>query len=253
MNISNQCVLELKDLGLKIGGARIIENVNLEVAQGEFLGVIGPNGAGKTTLFNLISGVMDPTEGEIFLRSNPLSPLGIEQRARAGLGRTFQTSSLFPRLSVFENVRLAAQVKAGGEISLLKFPNRVDEAAEIALQKLEEVGLGAKTDAIAGVMSHGEKRKLEIAMLLASDPEVILFDEPMAGVASGDVQGLVEVIARVHQLGKTVLMVEHHIEVVLDLADRVAVLHNGQVLAADSPDQIMANTAVQSAYLGESA
>jgi branched-chain amino acid transport system ATP-binding protein len=253
MNMSNQSVLELRNLGLKIGGARIIDDVNLRVSKGEFLGVIGPNGAGKTTLFNLISGVMSPTEGEIFLNEKPLSPLGIEQRARAGLGRTFQTSSLFPGLSVFENVRLAAQVKVGGEISLLKFPNRQDEAAKITFEKLELVGLQDKHDAIAGVMSHGEKRKLEIAMLLASDPDVILFDEPMAGVASGDVKGLVEVIGQVHKLGKTVLMVEHHIDVVLDLADRVAVMHNGQLLAADEPDKIMANPTVQSAYLGESA
>ena len=251
--MSKQSVLELKDLGLKIGGARIIDNVNLRVAEGEFLGVIGPNGAGKTTLFNLISGVMTPTEGDIYLNGESLSALGIEQRARAGLGRTFQTSSLFAGLTVFENVRLAAQVKVGGEISFFKFPTMTDEAAEISLEKLAQVGLADRAETVAGVMSHGDKRKLEIAMLLASDPDVILFDEPMAGVASGDVRGLVEVIGEVHKLGKTVLMVEHHIDVVLDLADRVAVMHNGQLLAADSPDRIMANPTVQSAYLGESA
>lgn len=251
--MSDQSALELRNLGLKIGGARIIDDVSLQVSKGEFLGVIGPNGAGKTTLFNLISGVMTPTEGDIYLNGNSLSSLGIEQRARAGLGRTFQTSSLFPGLTVFENVRLAAQVKVGGEISLLRFPNRQDEAAKISFEKLELVGLQDKTDAISGVMSHGEKRKLEIAMLLAIDPEVILLDEPMAGVASGDVSGLVEVIGQVHKLGKTVLMVEHHIDVVLDLADQVAVMQNGQLLAADEPDKIMANPTVQSAYLGESA
>jgi ABC-type branched-chain amino acid transport systems, ATPase component len=251
--MSNQHVLELINLGLKIGGARIIDDVNLRVTKGEFLGVIGPNGAGKTTLFNLISGVMTPTEGDIQLNGDSLSSLGIEQRARAGLGRTFQTSSLFPGLTVFENVRLAAQVKVGGEISVFKFPTRTDEAAQITFEKLELVGLTDRADTVAGVMSHGDKRKLEIAMLLASDPDVILFDEPMAGVASGDVRGLVEVIGEVHKLGKTVLMVEHHIDVVLDLADRVAVMHNGQLLAADSPDKIMANPTVQSAYLGESA
>lgn len=251
--MTNQPVLELKNLGLKIGGARIIDDVDLRVAKGEFLGVIGPNGAGKTTLFNLISGVMTPTEGDILLSGKSLSSQGIEQRARAGLGRTFQTSSLFPGLTVFENVRLAAQVKVGGEISIFKFPSKSDEAAAITFEKLEMVGLGSRADTVAGVMSHGDKRKLEIAMLLASDPEVILFDEPMAGVASGDVQGLVEVIGEVHKLGKTVLMVEHHIDVVLDLADRVAVMHNGQLLAADSPEKIMANPTVQYAYLGETA
>lgn len=251
--MTDQSVLELKGLGLSIGGARIINDVSLSVPQGQMLGVIGPNGAGKTTMFNLISGLIQPTEGEILLRGENINKQSIERRARAGIGRTFQTSSLFPGLSAFENVRLAAQLKVGGEVSLFRFPTENDEAAKISTSALEEVGLGTvHWQTSAGVLSHGDKRKLEIAMLLATDPSVILLDEPMAGVASADVPGLIEVIRRVHSNGRTVLMVEHHIEIVLGLAETVAVLHHGELLALDEPDKVMANATVQSAYLGDS-
>lgn len=249
--MTNQPVLAVTDLGLQIGGARIIDSVDLSITRGEMLGVIGPNGAGKTTLFNLISGVLTPTEGKVEFNGQDVTRTPIHKRARAGLGRTFQTSSLFPELSVVENVRLCAQVGLGGSLSFLRFPNRDDAATSKALETLAEVGLTNHHDTKAGVLSHGDKRKLEIAMLLASDPEVILLDEPMAGVGSADVPELVEVIRKVHQSGRTVLMVEHHMDVVLGLVDRVAVMHHGQLLACDTPDAVMANPIVQSAYLGE--
>jgi branched-chain amino acid transport system ATP-binding protein len=225
--------------------------VSLSVGQGEMLGVIGPNGAGKTTLFNLISGVLIPTEGTVELEGNNVTTDPIHKRARAGLGRTFQTSSLFPALSALENVRLAAQVSLGKAISIVRFPRPGDAATRIAMERLEEVGLADHTATLAGVLSHGDKRKLEIAMLLAAEPRVILLDEPMAGVGSADVGGLVEVIRHVHKSGRTVLMVEHHMDVVLGLVDRVAVMHHGQLLAIDTPAVVMANADVQSAYLGQ--
>jgi branched-chain amino acid transport system ATP-binding protein len=249
--MTDQPVLAVEHLGLQIGGARIMDDVSIAVAQGELLGVIGPNGAGKTTLFNLISGVLIPTEGTVRLQGRDVTAEPIHRRARAGLGRTFQTSSLFPALSALENVRLAAQVALGNEVSVIRFPRLTDDATCIARERLDEVGLGHHHDTDAGVLSHGDKRKLEIAMLLATEPQVILLDEPMAGVGSADVPGLVEVIRQVHQAGRTVLMVEHHMDVVLDLVDRVAVMHHGQLLAIDTPSAIMANPAVQSAYLGE--
>lgn len=251
---ANQPVLDIEHLSLQIGGARILEDVTLQVAEGEMLGVIGPNGAGKTTLFNLVSGVIAPTSGTIRLSGKDVTREQIHRRARAGLGRTFQTSSLFNGLSALENVRLAAQVELGGSLSIVRFPHRGDRASTIAMERLEEVGLAhhARTD--AGVLSHGDKRKLEIAMLLATDPKLILLDEPMAGVASGDVPGLVEVIRGLHKgSGRTVLMVEHHIEVVLGLVDNVAVMHHGQLLAHDTPEAVMANPLVQGAYLGDAA
>ncbi|MGV8850994.1 MAG: ABC transporter ATP-binding protein [Rhodoglobus sp.] len=248
--MSNQPVLTVERLALTIGGAVIIDDVSLSVAKGEMLGVIGPNGAGKTTLFNLISGVMTPTSGAVTLEGRDVTNQTIDARARAGLGRTFQTSSLFPALSALENVRLAAQVKLGGATSVLRFPRPHDKATTVARARLDEVGLSHHGETVAGVLSHGDKRKLEIAMLLATDPSVILLDEPMAGVASGDVAGLTEVIRQVHHSGRTVLMVEHHMDVVLGLADRVAVMHHGQLLACDTPDAVMADEAVQKAYLG---
>jgi branched-chain amino acid transport system ATP-binding protein len=249
--MTTQPVLAIEHLGLQIGGARIIDDVSLSVGQGEMLGVIGPNGAGKTTLFNLISGVLIPTEGTVELEGNNVTTDPIHKRARAGLGRTFQTSSLFPALSALENVRLAAQVSLGKAISIVRFPRPGDAATRIAMERLEEVGLADHTATLAGVLSHGDKRKLEIAMLLAVEPRVILLDEPMAGVGSADVGGLVEVIRHVHKSGRTVLMVEHHMDVVLGLVDRVAVMHHGQLLAIDTPAVVMANADVQSAYLGE--
>ncbi len=249
---ANQPVLETRNLSLQIGGARILDDVSLSVAAGEMLGVIGPNGAGKTTLFNLISGVIAPTSGTVHLAGRDVTNEQIHRRARAGLGRTFQTSSLFNGLDAVENVRLAAQVALGGSLSIVRFPHTSDRATTIAMERIEEVGLAHHAHTEAGVLSHGDKRKLEIAMLLAAEPTVILLDEPMAGVASGDVPGLVEVIRNLHQTsGRTVLMVEHHIDVVLGLVDTVAVMHHGQLLAHDTPEAVMANPAVQGAYLGD--
>ena len=242
--------LEVVDLSWQVGGAKIVRGVTFDVAPGEFVGVIGPNGAGKTSLFNLISGINTSSGGRVLLGGRDITRSSIAARARAGIGRTFQTSSLFPRLSVVENVRIAAQQRLGGNLSILRFPRSGDDATREAEQHLETVRLSKRKTA-AGDLSHGDKRKLEIAMLLAADPQVVLLDEPMAGVNTSDVPGLTEVIGTLHRrLGRTVLMVEHHIDVVLGLADRVAVMHHGELLALDAPDHIMANETVQSAYLG---
>lgn len=242
--------LEAVGLGLTIGGARILADVDLQVARGELVGVIGPNGAGKTTLFNLISGIHRPTSGRVLLDGRDVTAASVAARARAGLGRTFQTSSLFPRLSVVENVRLATQRRRGGSLSVLRFPRRGDAASEEAAEYLGTVGLTHRADGAAGDLSHGDKRKLEIAVLLAMGSSVVLLDEPMAGVATGDVAGLVEVIRTINRTGRTVLMVEHHMDVVLGLADRVAVMHHGELLVCDTPERVMADETVQSAYLG---
>ncbi len=246
--------LEVRDLSLRIGGATILEDVNLEVAAGSFIGVIGPNGAGKTTLFNLVSGIATPTTGTVHLNGRDVTSLSVPRRARAGLGRTFQTSSLFPKLSVLENVRMASQVGLGGSLSLVHFPRRDDEATSRAAERLREVGLGDKLDVVAGGLSHGDKRKLEIAVLRATDADVVLLDEPMAGVGSGDVAGLSETIRAMHrERGCTVLMVEHHMEVLMGLVEKVAVMYFGTIIAFDTPQAVMANPVVQSAYLGTNA
>lgn len=246
--------LKVESLGLQIGGATILKDVELDVAAGSLVGVIGPNGAGKTTLFNAVSGLLKPTAGRILLDGDDITTASVPARARAGLGRTFQTSSLFPRLSVLENVRLAAQVSLGGSASLLRFPRRADAATELALARLEAVGLSHKRDFAAGDISHGDKRKLEIAVLLATETSIVLLDEPMAGVASGDVAGLVENIRELHrEKGCTVLMVEHHIDVLMGLVEKVAVMYFGTIIAYDTPQNVMENPLVQSAYLGTGA
>jgi branched-chain amino acid transport system ATP-binding protein len=251
--MTDHVALELEHVTLRIGGALLLKDVSLAVPEGEMLGVIGPNGAGKTTLFNVVSGVLRPTEGAVRLAGADVTRHPVHRRAAAGLGRTFQTSSLFPALDVLENVRLAAQVREGRAASAFRTPRRADAATRRATAALEEVGMAHRAGHAASGLAHGEKRKVEIAMLIAMEPRVILLDEPMAGVGSADVPALTEVIRGLHRGGRTVLMVEHHMDVVLGLADRVAVMHHGELLAVDSPEAVMANPTVQSAYLGSAA
>jgi branched-chain amino acid transport system ATP-binding protein len=250
--VSASPILATQALGLDIGGATILSDVGLEVGEGELLAVIGPNGAGKTTLFNLVSGLLRPTSGSIELDGVDITRTPPFRRTRAGLGRTFQVSNVFPLLPVLENVRLAAEAALGGTMRIWRQAERVREAVERAEWALDRVGLADRQRSDAGLLSHGDKRKLELAMLLAGGPRVLLLDEPMAGVSVEDVPELVELIRSVHvEEGKTVLMVEHHMEVVIGLAQRIAVLHHGSLLAVDSADAIMRNETVQQAYLGE--
>ena len=245
-------ILATRKLGLDIGGARIVADVSLEVRAGELVGIIGPNGAGKTTLFNLLSGLLRPTAGSVELHGRDITAEPPYRRARSGLGRTFQVSSVFPLLSVYENVRLAAEADLGGSLRIWRRAASVSEARERAGDALVRVGLGPRALWPAGLLSHGDKRKLELAMLLASRPDVILLDEPMAGVSAEDVDELVELIRSVNrEEGKTVLMVEHRMEVVIGLAEKIAVMHHGALLAFDEPAAVMANETVQTAYLGE--
>jgi branched-chain amino acid transport system ATP-binding protein len=251
--VSSQApILATRDLGLDIGGARIVADVSLEVREGELVGIIGPNGAGKTTLFNLLSGLVRPTRGRIVLDGRDVTGMPSYRRTQAGLGRSFQVSSVFPLLTVGENVRLAAEARLGGALSVVRRAARYRPALDRAASALERVGLADRRGWPAGMLSHGDKRKLEIAMLLAGEPRVILLDEPMAGVSVEDVDGLVEVIRSVHsEEGRTVLLVEHRMEVVVGLAQRIAVMHHGALLAFDTPEHVMADETVQTAYLGE--
>ncbi|MGI5491949.1 ABC transporter ATP-binding protein [Microtetraspora malaysiensis] len=245
-------VLRVRGLSWAVGGAHIVSDVGFDVAEGEFVAVIGPNGAGKTSLFNLISGLTRSTGGTIELDGRDITHAPPHRRARQGLGRTFQSSSVFPALTVAENVRLAAAAHRGTCLRIWRRAES-DRAAWLATgEALERVGLAHRARETAGSLSHGDKRKLEIAILLATDPRLILLDEPMAGVGVADVPALTEVIRSVHrEQGRTVLMVEHHMDVLLGLADRVAVMHHGSLLALDAPDAVMADPVVQEAYLGE--
>lgn len=245
-------ILATRNLGLDIGGATIVADVSLEVAEGELLGIIGPNGAGKTSLFNLLSGIYRPTAGTIELAGRDITNQPTFRRTREGLGRTFQVSSVFPLLTVHENARLAAESALGGTLRLWRRAASVTSALARANAALERVGLTPYAMTPAGALAHGDKRRLEIAMLLAADKPVLMLDEPMAGLSAEHVPQLVELIRSIHvEEKKTVLMVEHHIDVVTGLAQRIAVMHHGALLACDTPAAVMANETVQSAYLGE--
>ncbi|MFR9776539.1 ABC transporter ATP-binding protein [Micromonospora sp. MS34] len=246
-------MLATRGLTWRIGEVAIVDSVYLDLAPGEFLGVIGPNGAGKTSLFNLITGLRRPTDGRVLLDGADVTALPPHRRARLGLGRTFQASSVFGSLTVRENVRLAVQAHRGGSMKLWRRAAADREVAAAADAALDRVGLHHRGTALAGTLAHGEKRKLEIALLLAGEPRVMLLDEPMAGVSAEDVPELVSVIRSLTgDSGRSVLMVEHHMDVILELADRIAVMHHGALLACDTPDTVMANATVQEAYLGES-
>jgi branched-chain amino acid transport system ATP-binding protein len=245
-------ILATRGLGLDIGGAHIVADVSLEVREGELVGIIGPNGAGKTTLFNLLSGLLQPTAGLVEIDGRDVTDEPPFARTQAGLGRTFQVSSVFPLLSARENARLAAEAALGGTLRLWRRAARFRPALERADWALERVGLADRSFWPAGALAHGDKRKLELAMVLAGDPRVILLDEPMAGVSHEDVDGLVELVRSVHrEEGKTVLLVEHRMEVVVGLAERIAVMHHGALLAFDTPEVVMNDETVQTAYLGE--
>lgn len=231
------------------GAVKILDEVTLTVAPGEFVALIGPNGAGKTSLFNVVSGLCRPSHGRVLLGGADVTRLAPYRRARLGLGRTFQTSAVFASLSVAENVALAVQANRGG--SMRPWRRGSDRQIAAASEEILDRVTITNRDARAGDLSHGEKRKLEIALLLAVNPAVLLLDEPMAGVSAEDVPAVAEVIRGLTAGGRGVLMVEHHMEVVLDLADRVAVLHHGALLACDSPSSVMADATVQHAYLGE--
>jgi branched-chain amino acid transport system ATP-binding protein len=249
--IGEPAALDVDAVSWRVGAVPIVDRVTLRVAPGEFVALIGPNGAGKTTLFDLVSGLRRPTAGRIRLAGADTTRLPPYRRTRLGLGRTCQASAVFGSLSVADNVALAVQAHRGG--SMRAWRRRTDRTmAAAAAEILDAVRLGSRARTVAGSLAHGEKRKLEIALLLAGEPRMLLLDEPMAGVSAEDVPALVEVIRELTAgTGRSVLMVEHHMDVVLDVADRLAVLHHGALLACDTPAAVMADTVVQEAYLGE--
>ncbi len=243
-------MIEATGIGWRVGGARILEDVTLSVGAGELLGIIGPNGAGKSSLVNILSGVQRPSAGRVSLGGQDVTRRTATKRARMGLARSFQTSALFDGLSAVENVRLALQASRGGSLSPLRAVKSAADTNRVG-DLLDRVRMPGKGAALARGLSHGDRRKLELAMALASEPKVLLLDEPMAGVSAEDVEGLTTIIGEVRDSGVAVAMVEHHMHVVLGLADRVAVLHHGQLLAAGTATEVTSDARVQQAYLGE--
>ena len=248
---SSSFALELKDLRKSFGKSEIIRGINLAVPPGERVGIIGPNGAGKSTLFNLISGRFEPSSGEVLLngqRINGKKPFEIN---RMGLSRSFQITNIFPKLSVFENLRCGVLWSLGYKYTLFKFLADLDDANDRADELMEMIKLDKKRDVLAINLTYAEQRALEIGITIAGGANVILLDEPTAGMSRSETSRFINLIKQV-TVGKTLLTVEHDMGVVFGLADRIAVVVYGEVIAYDTPEKVRSDQRVQEAYLGSS-
>jgi branched-chain amino acid transport system ATP-binding protein len=243
-------ILKLRSLRKSFGETDIIRGVDLELAPGERRALIGPNGAGKSTLFNLISGNLSPTSGEIVFNGRRIDGMNPQAINRLGLARSFQITNIFSKLTVFENIRLAVMRPRGLGAVFWKFIDRDAGIRRETERLLQLVRLAPRASTIAGEMSYSEQRSLEIAMTLASDPQVILLDEPMAGMSHEETEYTSELIREVTK-GRALAIVEHDMDVVFSLSDRISVLVYGQVIATGTPDEIRSNANVKEAYLGE--
>lgn len=245
-------ILKAQNLRKQFGGLVAVRDVSLEVERGHLHSIIGPNGAGKTTFFNLLSGNIKPTSGKLLYNGRDITHMPLHRRAHIGIGRSFQITNIFPRSTVFENVRLAAQAKDSGAMVILSHAMRFSSYAERALEAIDLVGLTGRERLLASALPHGEKRKLELAMIVAADPEILLLDEPTAGMATEQVPELIHTIDTIRKNGnRTIMLVEHNMSVVMSVSDKITVMHQGAVLAEGTPQEIAANKMVQSAYLGE--
>ncbi len=251
-SFSPDFVLETRDLTVRFGGHVAVDGVSAGFRAGELTAIVGPNGAGKTTYFNLISGQLPATSGRILLNGEDITRLPASTRTQRGIGRAFQITSLFPNLSVHENVRLAVQARAPGRASPFKVWSDHYDWNERADEVLVEVSLLGQRDTLAAVLPHGAKRKLEVAIMMALSPSVFMFDEPTAGMSVDEVPVILDLIARLKAKGdKTILLVEHKMDVVRSLADRIVVLINGRLAADGDPATVTASPIVREAYLGQ--
>src|SRR5690242_655095 len=243
--------LETRSLTVRFGGHVAVDRVSCAFFPGELTAIVGPNGAGKTTYFNLISGQLAASDGAVLIGAEDVTRLSAPRRTRLGLGRAFQLTNLFPQLSVAENVRLATQAKAGVHYDMRRpWAERADLVAR-ADSVLDSVDLLNKRNMPASALSHGDQRKLEVAMMMALEPKIFMFDEPTAGMSVDEVPVVLDLIARLKtDKTKTILLVEHKMDVVRSLADRIVVLNNGQLAADGEPAAVIASPVVQEAYLG---
>ena len=243
-------MLRLESVGKRFGGVVATDRVSLEVAAGEVHALIGPNGAGKTTLVGLISGSLAADAGGIFFEEKNFTRAKPHDRVRAGLARSYQITSIFRRLSVVDNLALAVQARSGSSFSFWRPLEKETRLFDEARSLLEDINLQARAAAPAATLSHGEQRALEVGLALATRPKLILLDEPMAGMGPDESRRMIELIQRV-RAGITVLLIEHDMDAVFRLADRISVMVDGRIIATDSPEKIRANPEVRKAYLGD--
>ena len=243
--------LETQDLTIRFGGHVAVDGVSCGFAPGTLTAIVGPNGAGKTTYFNLVSGQLRATAGKVFLHGRDISGVSAPGRTHLGIGRAFQLTNLFPNLSVLENIRLAVQSRAGLGRNLWSIWSSHRELIGRAEEVLETVALTGKRDAAAAALPHGDQRKLEVAILMALEPDVFMFDEPTAGMSVDEVPVILDLIRTLKaRQDKTILLVEHKMDVVRELSDRIIVLHNGALVSDGAPAEVIASPIVQEAYLG---
>lgn len=244
-------IIETKDLTIRFGGHVAVDHVNLQIPPYIFKSIIGPNGAGKTTFFNMVSGQYRPTDGRVFFKGKDVTHLSPALRTKLGIGRSFQLTNVFLSLTVLENVRLAIQSQRNIGFNFWKNYLHFSEFEDRAYELLEMVLLNTKWNVPASSLTHGEQRKLEIAILLALEPEALLLDEPTAGMALEEVPSILEILKNIKdKKNKTILLVEHKMDVLMALSDSIAVLHEGKLIADDTPEAINKNQEVQEAYFG---
>lgn len=249
--MDSEIIFETIDLRKEFGALVAVDDVSIRVLKNTLQAIIGPNGAGKTTLFNLLSGNIEPTSGKVIYKGRDITHQPVHRTIHFGVGRSFQISNIFPNLTVFENVRLASQALGADNFKFWQTASAFKEYEQRTWEVLERVGLKERATAFARTLPHGDQRKLELGMILAPDPEVLLLDEPTAGMAAEQVPELIALIQEIQRAGdKTVLLVEHNMNVVMSVSDRITVMHLGAVLAEGTPAEIAANKDVQIAYLG---
>ena len=247
----NDIILETRGLRREFGALVAVADVNMQVQTGSFHSVIGPNGAGKTTFFNLLSGNLKPTAGQVFFKGEDITKLPVHRTIHKGIGRSFQITNIFPNLTVLENIRLACQALGHDNFKLFRSHRAFHQYEERAWEVMKLVGLSERALTPARTLPHGDQRKLELGMILAPDPEVLLLDEPTAGMASEQVPELMALIRDIQAASnKTIMLVEHNMNVVMNVSDTITVMHYGEVLAEGTPAEISANETVQKAYLG---
>jgi len=250
MNGSGDYAFKTDRLSRSFSGFKAVNDVTIEIPRGGVRTIIGPNGAGKTTFFNLLSGLLPPNSGKIYFDGLDITSFEPYRRARLGLARSFQITNIFAKLTVYENVRLAVQAVYDGKASFF-FPSRakMGDLAANTEAILHDIGLTAVAGGLAENLSHGDQRRLELGLVLARDPKVLLLDEPLAGMSPTETHATVELIVRIAP-GRTILLVEHDIDVIMAISETITVLQTGQILAVGTPLEIRQNEAVQRAYLG---
>jgi branched-chain amino acid transport system ATP-binding protein len=243
-------ILETKGLYHDFKGLKVLFDINLEIKKRERHAIIGPNGAGKTTLFNLITGTYVPKKGRVFFKGKDVTGSQPEELVRQGMGRSFQITSIFSKLTAFQNIRIGILSKRGIRFNIFQYVDDMEDITRETEELLRQINLYDVRDVPAGILSYGQQRSLEIGMALATDPELVMLDEPSAGMSKEEIYYAVELIRKLTE-NKTVVIIEHDMDVVFSLADRITVLHQGAILASGPPQEIRENQAVKDAYLGE--